>query len=69
MKLDCWAWMSSPFMGRGGEARLLGLDVLPIHGEVARSAGGAGPVKLDCWAWMSSPFTGRWREAPEGPGW
>src|SRR5258708_257645 len=45
--------------------------VLPIHGEVARSAGGACPPH----SWgggaqrrrgVSSPFMGRWRAAPEG---
>src|SRR5438309_10080862 len=41
--------------GEGRESMLL-----PIHGEVARSAGGAG-------RYGSSPFMGRWREAPEGP--
>src|SRR5438309_6952284 len=40
--------------GEGRESMLL-----PIHGEVARSAGGAG-------RYGSSPFMGRWREAPEG---
>ena len=67
MKVECWAWMS-PFMGKWREARLLGLGVLPIQGEVARSAGGAGPVTLDCWG-LDVPFMGRRREAPEGRGW
>src|SRR5438067_4864599 len=35
--------------------------VLPIHGEVARRAGGAAPP-------LSSPFMGRWPEGPEGLG-
>src|SRR5216683_1331237 len=49
--------------------------VLPIHGEVARRAGGAehGPPHLwgggaqrrRGWCW-SSPFMGRWRAGPEG---
>src|SRR5438045_2860974 len=52
-------------MGRWREAleRLIQkwMPLLPIHGEVARSAGGA-----DSNGSHSSPFMGRWREAPEG---
>src|SRR5438445_12184199 len=75
------------FAGRGQSASRRGLLsshsrerlVLPIHGEVARSAGGAGGAvpphlwgggaqRRRGWRSCSSPFMGRWRAAPEGRG-
>src|SRR5205807_2965538 len=53
--------MAPPDLWGGGAKRRRGWQIwlLPIYGEVARSAGGAG-------RYGSSPFMGRWREAPEG---
>src|SRR6266508_1387063 len=53
-------FITPPHSWGGGAKRRRGssCQLLPIHGEVARSAGGA--------LHNSSPFMGRWREAPEG---
>src|SRR5438445_6946602 len=59
-------WDHPPHSWGGGAQRRRGRTrpgiILPIHGEVARSAGGAEPALRS-----SSPFMGRWRAAPEGP--
>src|SRR5437899_5650933 len=72
--------MAPPHLWGGSAKRRRGWQIwlLPIHGEVARSAGGAGGYGsspfMGRWResaggagrYGSSPFMGRWREAPEG---